>query len=218
MGLGLAGGGRASRVRIAVDVLEEVLVHEPLRVQVLELEVGELGTQPIPQVVLCSLGDLTQVTQGPAGLGGDLGQFVRPEDDKRDHREDQQLGEGQVEHRSALRPTGEHTHVHSKRCRAHAGQWDGLTHDATRTRPRDIRFQNPVGPSCGSAPTTASTVWGGASATIVNTKPWPAQASERWSGRAKTTWPPALVFRQPGSVAGSLPRCSNTDTMDRPSE
>ena len=175
----LAGGGRASRVRIAVDVLEEVLLHEPLRVQVLDLEVGELGTQPFPQVVLCSLGDLTQVTQGPAGLGGDLGQFVRPEDDKRDHREDQQLGEGQVEHRSALRPTGEHTHVHSKRCRARAGQWNGLTQDATRTRPRDIRFQNPAGPSCGSAPTAASTVWDGASATIVNTMPWPAQVSKR---------------------------------------
>ena len=47
-----------------------------------------------------------------------------------------------------------------------------------RNRP-DIRFQNPVGPSCGSAPTTASTVWDGASATIVNTMPWPAQVSER---------------------------------------
>ena len=35
--------------------------------------------------------------------------------------------------------------------------------------PRDMRFQNPVGPSCGSAPTTASTVWAGASATTVYT-------------------------------------------------
>ena len=42
-----------------------------------------------------------------------------------------------------------------------------------------MRFQNPVGPSCGSAPIAASTVWDGASATIVNTMPWPDQVSER---------------------------------------
>jgi hypothetical protein len=62
------------------------------------------GAQPFPQVVFCALGDHAQVAEGTAGLGGDRGQFVRPEDDKRDHRENQQLGDGQVEHRSALSP------------------------------------------------------------------------------------------------------------------
>ena len=103
----------------SVEVVEEVLLHEPLRVQVVELEVGELGAEPFPQVVLRALGDLAQVTQGPPGLGGDLGQLVRPEDDKRDHRENQQLGDGQVEQRSALRRAGATHAVHCRPCRRH---------------------------------------------------------------------------------------------------
>jgi hypothetical protein len=63
-----------------------VLLHEPLGVKVLDLEIRELRAQPFPQVVLCALGDLAQVTEGPPGLGSDLGQLVRPENDKRDHR------------------------------------------------------------------------------------------------------------------------------------
>jgi hypothetical protein len=62
------------------------------------------GAQPFPQVVFCALGDHAQVAEGTAGLGGDRGQFVRPEDDKRDHRENQQLGEGQVKHGLAPLP------------------------------------------------------------------------------------------------------------------
>ena len=42
--------------------------------------------------------DPAQVAQGPPGLRGDLRQLVGAEDDKRDHRKDQQLGDGQVEH------------------------------------------------------------------------------------------------------------------------
>ena len=62
---------------VRVQVAEEVLLHEPLGVQVLDLEVGELRAQSFPQVVLCALGDLAQVAEGAAGLGGDLGQLVR---------------------------------------------------------------------------------------------------------------------------------------------
>jgi len=50
-------------------------------------EVGELRAESFPQIVPCTLGDPAQVAERSAGLGGDLGQVVRPEDDKRDHRE-----------------------------------------------------------------------------------------------------------------------------------
>jgi hypothetical protein len=77
-----------------------VLVREPSGIEVLDLEVGELRAQFFPQVVLCALGDPARVAEDAAGLGGDRGQLVRPEDDERDHREYQQVGDGQVEHRS----------------------------------------------------------------------------------------------------------------------
>jgi hypothetical protein len=63
-----------------------VLLHKPLGVQVLQLEIGELRSQPFPQVVLGALGNPAQVTEGLASLGGDLRQLVRAEDDERDHR------------------------------------------------------------------------------------------------------------------------------------
>src|SRR6185312_6166840 len=87
---------------VRVQVAGEMLVHEPFGIQVLDLEVGELWAQPFPQVAFRALGDLAQVAEGAAGLGGDLRQLVRPEDDKRDHHENQQLKDGQVKHRSAL--------------------------------------------------------------------------------------------------------------------
>ena len=75
-----------------------------LGIQVLDLEVGELRAESVAQVVLGALGDLAQVAEGAADLGGDRWQLVRPEDDQRDHRENQQLGQGQVEHCSAPFP------------------------------------------------------------------------------------------------------------------
>src|SRR3984957_15985419 len=81
-----------------VQVGEQVLLHEPLGVQILELEVGELRAQPVPQVVLGALGDPAQVTQGPPGLGGHLRQLLRAEDDERDHGQDENLADGQIKH------------------------------------------------------------------------------------------------------------------------
>jgi hypothetical protein len=90
---------------------------------------------------------------------------------------------------------------------------------ASRARPRDMRFQNPGARSCGSAPTTASTVCAGASAITVYTVPRLAQVRDRRPGSATNTACPAtLAFRQPGSLAGRAPCCSNTETMARPSE
>jgi hypothetical protein len=56
---------------------------------------------------------------------------------------------------------------------------NGLTQDASRAKPRDIRFQKPGGLSCGSALITVSTVWAGASAITVYTMPRLAQVRER---------------------------------------
>src|SRR5271166_3982653 len=75
-----------------------MLLQEPLRVQILDLEITEFWSEPFPQVVLGALGDPAQVAEGPASLGSDLRQLVRAENDQRDHRKDEQLGDGQVEH------------------------------------------------------------------------------------------------------------------------
>src|SRR5260370_13282594 len=55
---------------VCVHVAEEVLVREPLGIQVLDLEVGQLPAQSFSPVVLGALGDLAQVAEGAAGLGG----------------------------------------------------------------------------------------------------------------------------------------------------
>ena len=83
---------------IPVEVAEEVLLRETRGVQVLDFEVGELRSQPFPQVILGAFGDPAQVAERPPGLGSDLRQLVRAEDDQRDHRQDKQLGKGQIEH------------------------------------------------------------------------------------------------------------------------
>ena len=69
--------------------------------------------------------------------------------------------------------------LHSNRVRRLPGQRNGLTQDASRTMPRDIRFQNPVGVSCGSTPTTAFTVSAGASTMTVYTMPRLDQVMDR---------------------------------------
>jgi hypothetical protein len=55
---------------------------EPLGIQVLDLEVGELRAQSFPQVVLRAFGDFAQVAEHAADLGGDLWQLVRPNRDR----------------------------------------------------------------------------------------------------------------------------------------
>jgi hypothetical protein len=69
-------------------------------------QAGELRAQSFPQVVPRALGDPAQIAEDAADLGGDRGQLVRPEDDKREHHENQQHGDGQVEHRSLPSPAG----------------------------------------------------------------------------------------------------------------
>ena len=74
-----------------VEVIEQVLAHERARVQVGEVEIGELGAEPFPQVVLGALGDPAQVAEGLARLRGHLRELLRAEDDEREHREDKKL-------------------------------------------------------------------------------------------------------------------------------
>jgi hypothetical protein len=161
--VGHGAGPLGRRVPVSVHLVKQVLLHETLGVQVVDIEVGELGAQPLAQVVLGAFGDPAQVAQGSPGLGGHLGQLVGPEDDKRDHCQDQQLGNRQVEHGQVFL-----ARVRSRsRISTVDRQPNGLTQEASRVNPRDMRFQNPGGASCGSAPTTAVTVWSGASASTV---------------------------------------------------
>src|SRR5216684_6533691 len=53
---------------VCVQVAEEVLVREPLGIEVLDLEVGWLRAQSVPQIVHGALSDLAQVAKGAAGL------------------------------------------------------------------------------------------------------------------------------------------------------
>ena len=76
-----------------------MLAHEVLGMEVGDLELGELRPQAFPQVAAGPLGQAAEVAQRPAGLSGDPGQLIRPEDDYGDHREHQELGDGQVEQR-----------------------------------------------------------------------------------------------------------------------
>ena len=93
-GRGGRGGRELIEHRLLLGLVEQVLAHEGLRVQIFEVEVLELGAEPLPQVRLGALGDLPQVAKHPPGLSGHLRQLVRPEDDKRDHGQDQDLGQG----------------------------------------------------------------------------------------------------------------------------
>jgi uncharacterized membrane protein len=100
--------GRACRGQVRlVGVAEQVLLDEPARTQVGQLEVGELRAEPLAQVRLGSLGELAHLAQETAGLAGHLGQFLGAEHDQGEHGQDQQLREGQVEHRDLhLRRSG----------------------------------------------------------------------------------------------------------------
>jgi hypothetical protein len=56
-----------------------VLAHEVLGVQVGDVEVLELWTEPVLQVRLGRLGDPAQVAQCPPGLAGHLWQLIGAE-------------------------------------------------------------------------------------------------------------------------------------------
>jgi hypothetical protein len=66
-------GGLLLGFLVRVQVAEDVLVHEPLGIEVLDLEAGELRAQSLPQVVPRALGDLAKVAEG-AQLDPDIGQ------------------------------------------------------------------------------------------------------------------------------------------------
>jgi hypothetical protein len=75
-----------------------VLLHEPARVQVFEIEVLELRAEPLAQVRRGTLGDPSQVTQRPAGLLSDPRQLARAEDNDPNDHEDQQFSHRKVKH------------------------------------------------------------------------------------------------------------------------
>ena len=82
---------------VAVEPVEQVLADEVTRMQVPHVEVGELGSQTLAEILGRSIRQPTQLTQGMAELVGHLRQLVRPEDHERDHGQDQDLADRQVE-------------------------------------------------------------------------------------------------------------------------
>ena len=75
---------------------EQVIGERPVSVFPRGVRVpgDQLGAEPLPKVGFRALSDLAQVAKHPPGLSGHLRQLVRPEDDKRDHGQDQDLGQG----------------------------------------------------------------------------------------------------------------------------
>lgn len=63
----------------AVEVIKQVLAHERARMQVGEVEIGELGAEPVLQIGFGLVGQPAQVAQRAAKLLGHLGQLFRPE-------------------------------------------------------------------------------------------------------------------------------------------
>ena len=63
---------------VRVQVAEEVLVYEPLGVQVFDVEAGELRAQSFPQVVLCALGDPARVAGALSAWEVILGSWSGP--------------------------------------------------------------------------------------------------------------------------------------------
>ena len=63
----------------AVEVIKQVLAHERARMQVGEVEIGELGAEPVLQVGFGLVGQPAQVAQRAAKLLGHLRQLFRPE-------------------------------------------------------------------------------------------------------------------------------------------
>src|SRR5215471_9831178 len=68
---------RADRGGGLVRLVEQVLLHEPARVQVVEVEVLEFRAESLFKVRLRAFGYPAQVAQRTPDLGGDLGQFFR---------------------------------------------------------------------------------------------------------------------------------------------
>jgi len=79
---------------VYIWVAEQVFLDEPAWVEVVEVEIGELRAEALPQVGLGSFCDSPQVAQDAAGLGCEFRQLIGAEHDQRDYGQDQQLGQG----------------------------------------------------------------------------------------------------------------------------
>src|SRR5208282_1160237 len=142
-------------------------------------EITELRAEAVLQVGLGPLSDQAQVAQRLPGLAGDLRQLIGAEDDQRDHRENQDLREGQVEHEGApasstggLAEGPAASNVDRRAARQVAGrdrpdQRSRFSQEASRRKPRAIRAQNPSRVVPGRVVTTWPTVAIGASAITV---------------------------------------------------
>jgi hypothetical protein len=83
---------------VVVQAFEQVFADEAARVQVADVEVGELRAQLVAQVVLCVVDHLTDLAQQLARSTGELRQPVGAEDQYGDDRDHDELERPYAEH------------------------------------------------------------------------------------------------------------------------
>lgn len=85
---------------VVLHGLEDVLADGLAGIEVGQLQVGELGTQLVADVVTRGLRELSDLAEEPPGLSREVGQPVGTENHDRDHEEHKELRETDSEHRS----------------------------------------------------------------------------------------------------------------------
>src|SRR6185436_6349345 len=94
----LTGPHRLGVVVGLVPGVLDVLPHRPARVEVGQLEVRELRSELVADVIAGGVGELPDLTDQAPRLAGELGEPVGTEDDDGDHDDDQQLRQPDPEH------------------------------------------------------------------------------------------------------------------------
>jgi hypothetical protein len=75
-----------------------VLAHDRARVEVAQLEVGELRPELVAQLVAGGVGEVAGLADHLPGLASQVGQPVRTEHEHRDERDDRHLRQSDPEH------------------------------------------------------------------------------------------------------------------------
>ena len=97
----MAGADR-HLVVVLIHHVENMLLDQCPRIEVVQVEVGELRTQLAAELAPCVGSHLPDGADHPAGLLRELRQLVGPEDEKGRDDQDHELGQADVEHQSNL--------------------------------------------------------------------------------------------------------------------
>jgi len=84
-----------------------VLLDERLRVQVADVEILELRSELLTQLILGVAGDVAEITQHSGSLAREVRQLLGAEQDDGDDHQHQELGRVDVEHRVLTLPTSQ---------------------------------------------------------------------------------------------------------------